>query len=289
MSKQQIQSLVSKYLPEHQTQAQQLFAALEVNNSLPNAVVYGVYNSGKSSLLNSLTGHVEAEYFATRDIPETRITKQLEHQGLCYIDTPGLDVNEQDTATANTGAFQADIILFVHKLSVGPIQQADLTAMQNLAKKHGDTSHIIMVLTEAEIADENKSLIANITQQVQQAISPKIKPYLVSNPLFKKGITSGRQILIHKSGIPELLQDLQELAKKLSQTLQKTRQQKIASYKAGLLEKVEFQKEALEARKELNEAQQEWHVSKFYSAVGRLQLTLIQQNLHSMLETVKNL
>ena len=119
MKSKQLQSFFSKHFPEQQTLVGQLISMTSVNNNLPNAVVYGVYNSGKSSLLNSLTGHVEAEYFPTRDVPETKVAKQLEHQGICYIDTPGLDVDEHDTAVANSGAFKADIIIFVHRLKIG--------------------------------------------------------------------------------------------------------------------------------------------------------------------------
>ena len=110
-------------------------AAKAVSQEVPNVAVYGVYNTGKSSLLNSLTGHVETEFFKTGDVPETRSNKKLEQNGICYIDTPGLDVNMADTAAANQGAFQADIILFVHKLSAGPIQKEDLMRLLNSAKR----------------------------------------------------------------------------------------------------------------------------------------------------------
>lgn len=274
MTIQHIQNLLSKHLPELEAQAQPLFSAVAVNNRLPNVVVYGVYNSGKSSLLNSLTGHVEPEYFATRDIPETHTNKSLEHQGLNFIDTPGLDVNKQDTATANAGAFQADIILFVHRLSSGPVQQADLVAMQNLAKTQPDTSNIILVLTEAEVADENLSLIDNITEQVQQAISPKVKLYLVSNPMFIKGVSADRQILIKNSGIPTLLHDLIEQGKQASLTLEQTRQQKIACYKSSLLQQIKIKKANLEMRTKNNHNKKDDYERLFVNSVQALKSAL---------------
>lgn len=280
MTTQTIQDLVARHLPDQGSQAQQLISALSVTNSIPNTVVYGVYNSGKSSLLNSLTGHVEAEYFATRDIPETRRTQQLEHQGICYIDTPGLDIDEHDTAEANRGAFQADIIMFVHKLSAGPIQQPDLVAMSALAKTHGKPSSIFLVITEAEVADNSATLINNITEQVQQAIAPTLQPFLVSNPMFAKGIRDGKSVLIHKSGIPELLQQLQEQAKHLNQDLQHDRQLKTAHLKQQLLSKLKQQKNKLEEAVRLDAHQQEMHELHFIQAVQALQQALLQSGLN---------
>lgn len=276
MKSKQLQSFFSKHFPEQQTLVGQLISMTSVNNNLPNAVVYGVYNSGKSSLLNSLTGHVEAEYFPTRDVPETKVAKQLEHQGICYIDTPGLDVDEHDTAAANSGAFKADIIIFVHRLSAGPIQQPDLTAMAHLAKVHAKPENIIVVITESELADENKKLIDDITQQVQKAIAPRVQSFLVSNTMFIKGIRSGKSILINKSGIPELLQQLQEQANSLSKDLQKERQLKTENLKKQLLEKLKQQKNKLESKVKKNSLQQDMHEKSFVSAVQYLKDNLIK-------------
>lgn len=277
MKSKQLQSFFSKHFPEQQTLVGQLISMTSVNNNLPNAVVYGVYNSGKSSLLNSLTGHVEAEYFPTRDVPETKVAKQLEHQGICYIDTPGLDVDEHDTAVANSGAFKADIIIFVHRLSAGPIQQPDLTAMAHLAKVHAKPENIIVVITESELADENKKLIGDITQQVQKAIAPRVQSFLVSNTMFIKGIRSGKSILINKSGIPELLQQLQEQANSLSKDLQQERKLKIENLKKQLLEKLKQQKNKLESKVQKNLLQQDMHEKSFVAAVLALKNNLIKK------------
>lgn len=288
MKSKQLQNFFSKHFPEQQTLVEQLISMTSVNNNLPNAVVYGVYNSGKSSLLNSLTGHVEAEYFPTRDVPETKVAKQLEHQGICYIDTPGLDVDEHDTAAANSGAFKADIIIFVHRLGAGPIQQTDLSAISKLAKSHSKPENIIFVITESEVADENKKLIDNITQQVQKAVSTRIQPFLVSNTMFIKGVRSGKSILINKSGIPELLQQLQVQAKSLSKDLQQERKLKIDHLKKQILEKLKQQKNKLEVGIEIDLFRSEMYEHGFVQAVSMLQLTLMQEKIEQALVSTKS-
>lgn len=270
MTSQVIQDLVSHCLPKQKELTQQLISAVAVNNDLPNAVVYGAYNSGKSSLLNSLTGNVENEYFATRDIPETRTTKQLKKHGVCYIDTPGLDVNMQDTSSANEAAFQADIVLLVHKLSAGPIQQQDLSAMQKLAKSHGEVDNILFVLTEAESVKDSQPLIDSITQQVQESIAPKLTPYLVSNLIFKKGVLNAKTILINKSGIPELLQDVQALGKQLSQNLQEERNERITSLRQQLLNEISLKESILKKEVQAEIQEQSNYEDKFVQTVKSL-------------------
>ena len=51
----------------------------------PQVVCTGVYNTGKSTLLNTLLG--EDERFPTGDIPTTKVLARAEADGVVYIDT----------------------------------------------------------------------------------------------------------------------------------------------------------------------------------------------------------
>lgn len=235
MNANQIIQIANQYLPDSSELIDQLLVSTSVTNDQPNAVVYGVYNAGKSSLLNSLTGHVEQEYFATRDIPETTVNKAFVHDGFCYLDTPGLDVNTQDSQTALEGGFKADLIMLVHRLGAGSIQIQDLQAMQKLIDIHGNHERVFAVLTEGETARHNQHLIEEITQQLRSII-PECTPFVVSNTNFRKGVLEGKQTLIHHSGIPQLLQHLQGQKRQLLLTLSKERADKQAKLKTKILQ-----------------------------------------------------
>ena len=72
----------------------------EQNNKKPIIVAYGLMNAGKSYLLNMLTQHISEEFFKTNDIRETATIKKFESEKYIYLDTPGLDANEEDDSQA---------------------------------------------------------------------------------------------------------------------------------------------------------------------------------------------
>ncbi|UTV30514.1 GTPase domain-containing protein [Photobacterium atrarenae] len=277
MNLHKINQLVSKHCPEKEEVVTQLEAAMAVDSACPNVVVYGVYNSGKSSLLNSLTNHVTDEFFRTRDVPETRENKHFEYQGIRYIDTPGLDVNIQDTRAAKLGTVQADIILLVHRLSAGSLQQKDLEALASIGRTHARPENIFVVLTEAETADENQAVIAEITQQLQQVISPNITPFLVANPVFCKGMREEKPALVQFSGIPALQAQLQQTANQIAPELAAERAKKVQAMVEELQAAVAEQQTLLQARLAIEEAKEHQHKVVFVERVKAFQQALQTQ------------
>ncbi|MEJ2765378.1 GTPase [Photobacterium sp. MCCC 1A19761] len=277
MNLHKINQLVSQHVPEKEEVVARLQAAMAVDSTCPNVVVYGVYNSGKSSLLNSLTNHFMDEYFQTREVPETRENKYFEYQGIRYIDTPGLDVNIQDTQAASQGAVQADIILLVHRLSAGSLQQPDLEAMAAISRAHTKPEGIFVVLTEAEAADENQAVIAEITQQLRQIISPDISPYLVANPVFCKGMREDKPALVEFSGIPALKAQLQQSAAQMAPELAAEREKKTQAMVAELLAAVIEQQTLIQARLSIEEAKERQHKAVFVERVKAFQQALQTQ------------
>ncbi|UXI02996.1 GTPase [Photobacterium sp. TY1-4] len=250
---------------------------MAVDSTCPNVVVYGVYNSGKSSLLNSLTNHFTDEFFQTREVPETRENKHFEYQGIRYIDTPGLDVNTQDTQAANQGAVQADIILLVHRLSAGSLQQPDLEAMTAISRAHTKPESIFVVLTEAETADENQAVIAEITRQLRQAIAPEISPYLVANPVFCKGMREDKPALVKFSGIPALKAQLQKTTGQMAPELAAEREKKTQAMVTELLAAVAEQQTLIQARLAIEEAKERQHKAVFVERIKAFQQALQTQ------------
>ena len=77
----------------------------------PVMTFYGLYNAGKSTLINALFQDKVAE---TGDTPTTKkISDPIRWEGFELIDTPGINANNTDTVVANREISKSDVILFV--------------------------------------------------------------------------------------------------------------------------------------------------------------------------------
>ena len=60
----------------------------KVKNAKPEIMFYGIYNAGKSSILNELLGSDQAK---VDDVPTTDRIDRYEWNGYSIVDTPGVD------------------------------------------------------------------------------------------------------------------------------------------------------------------------------------------------------
>ena len=70
---------------------------LQMEKSVPRIMFYGVYNAGKSSLINAITGR---EFAKVGDVPTTASIQDISCDGFTMIDTPGIVANEEHTEIA---------------------------------------------------------------------------------------------------------------------------------------------------------------------------------------------
>ena len=76
---------------EYLTKMKEIKAAID--KSEPSLMFYGIYNAGKSSLLNAIFGKVVA---SVNDIPETHKVTRYQWGKYTLVDTPGLNGPVQD-------------------------------------------------------------------------------------------------------------------------------------------------------------------------------------------------
>ena len=84
----------------------------EEKKSRPDAsiMVYGVYNAGKSTLINTLLGREEA---ATDDVPLTDRVTAYQWGQYSIIDTPGVDAPIDHENVTRAQMLKADAVIFV--------------------------------------------------------------------------------------------------------------------------------------------------------------------------------
>lgn len=156
-------------------------------DALTKIVVYGLLNSGKSTLLNVLTGHFEQEYFATGDYRVTTANKIFEKDQVIYIDTPGIDGAVADDETAASGKSYANIILFVHGAGK-ELEREEIELLTELKEHFGDnfSRSVLLVLSRKDsLEDKDLDVLKDkIRQQCMELLSSELKILPVSAVIF---------------------------------------------------------------------------------------------------------
>ena len=125
--------------------------------------VYGKYNHGKSSLLNAL---VKKEVFKTADIRETVTIQSHTKDNITWVDTPGLDadVYEQDDSKAKEILNKSDLLLFVHSVNEGELDEKELTFLE---ERYNKNNNILVILTQVDRISELESVQKVIESQLE--------------------------------------------------------------------------------------------------------------------------
>ncbi len=196
----------------------------KLENEQIHIVTFGKVSTGKSSLLNAISGH---NHFQVSPLHgETKHTSHLdwpsyEQQSVVLIDTPGTDEfdGEERELMAQQAAKQADVILFVldGDISESQKQQLEIIAQPN--------KPIILVLNKADLytydeIERIKTSIAEKTQGINSqivAVSADPRPRTIIVELAD----GSRQEKVEKppAHIDELKQLIWELLDKEGKTI----------------------------------------------------------------------
>ncbi|MBF7041907.1 50S ribosome-binding GTPase [Campylobacter volucris] len=207
-----------------QNEYENFLTILETINKKPTICVIGLYNSGKSSLLNALTNSFDKNNFSVADTRETKEIKSLEYEDFIFIDTPGLNVDENDDTNAFKGFLQSDIYLFVHNVSTGELHKQEFEYLKKLVKDNDDNfvKNLIIVLSKSDGVDREKikQVKENIKNQllnfIEQKAIDKMKIITISSENYIKGCSENKKLLIENSNIELLNQTLNELKSNLT-------------------------------------------------------------------------
>lgn len=130
----------------------------------PKIIFAGKFNHGKSLLGNAITG----SQFSVNDKRETVAAELFHHQGIDWIDTPGINADvlgHDDKVALDVTLEKADIIYFVHTVTVGELDKSEidyLTKLNNLNRK------IIFILSQIDNTEKD---INRIDSQILKQLS----------------------------------------------------------------------------------------------------------------------
>lgn len=120
-----------------------------LDTNLPRIMLYGVYNSGKSTLLNALLGREEA---AVADKPETYKLTSYSWNGYELLDTPGIDAPIEHEIISREALTRCQVVLFVISAAHSFENQAIFEAMRDVVQQ-GKRLFIVLNDKEAKGAD----------------------------------------------------------------------------------------------------------------------------------------
>ena len=224
-----------------------------IRNFNVKVVCMGLYNAGKSTLLNTLIGDFEHKTFKTADHRETTENKEfyLENKGIIFIDTPGLNAEENDDRRVMDAVKTSDINLFVHNIAIGEFQKKEVEFF-NLIKKHWKNPEEFVKSTIFVLSRVDEKTPQEI-EDIKNKMEKQIKDYfgveaifvLVSAKRYTEGMLKNKKLLIKKGNIDnlkKLIVDLKELK----------RENIVKNRKERLINKYEYLIKSLSSKEERN-------------------------------------
>lgn len=221
-----------------------LATAHEVCTNVPTKIVYGdeekiivhfVKNSSGGQKAPVTITREQIEDYSTEsankenqnqvDYIEIQINSQLLHEGLTFIDTPGLGAIDPLHAIATYRmATQADIIFFLGD-SRKPLTQSEIASLKVLIKVSG-SEQIVHLLTCCDMKNTDDILLSNQKMLNEDFAEYNIPIIKVSSLMYRKYVRSGNRAQLDGSGfqtvksyIADINNDLKSLLNERFRTL----------------------------------------------------------------------
>jgi tRNA U34 5-carboxymethylaminomethyl modifying GTPase MnmE/TrmE len=211
-----IKSPLNNWLPSGDADKLEKILIEKAKQMHPRIMVYGIYNAGKSTLLNALMGRAEAPM---ADRPTTAKIDAYQWQGYTLLDTPGIDAPEDDEEKTNTELDRCDVVLFVIATG-GAIDEAK--TWDTLVRIISRGRRVMLIVNNKQGIEPNSKDFFEIQNKLQCNLQDAAEKSNVKNVLDRveihllnarsalKGRTENKPTLVEHSGILQLENALAE-------------------------------------------------------------------------------
>lgn len=139
----------------------------------PSLMFYGVYNAGKSSLLNAIFGEIKA---SVADVPETHKITHYKWKSFELVDTPGVNGPEEDFKISKPELKKHDVIMFV--IDDSDTFDSDFVAKE-IVEIIVEDKPLIIVLNNKQYSEDE--MIQNIRNKLYENIAKEGKLKAITN------------------------------------------------------------------------------------------------------------
>jgi len=251
----------------------------------------GLYNHGKSTLLNVLIKDFKYKTFKTADARETTLNKTVVYNDIMYVDTPGLNAQYDDDNKVMEAIENSDITLFVHTITTGEFNKKEIEFLTQIQKHWKNPQEFIertiFVLSRIDNI-ENREDIEKTKNKMQEQIKEIFNSNCLTIPIssadYKDGMIDNEEELISESNIKILEKEIALLSKKSKESIIKTKRKrfeyKFYELQLKLNQKLKINQEKIEELKVEKKKQNK----EFKNDISKIERTL--ENMYSKLERI---
>lgn len=211
----QVKPLLTQYVPDRAKVCETRFKEKQ-DDATPVIMVYGVYNGGKSTLINALLGQEKAN---VADKPETDKVDAYHWNGFTLLDTPGIDAPIAHQQVTDHQLAKTDVVIFV--LSSHGTVEEEKTYQVILKLLEKGRRVIVVINNKTDLVPDSAAYLAlkdKVRQNLQFAANAAdLKERAASIPIEMvhaktalKARLENKSNLLQHSGLPELEHKLQE-------------------------------------------------------------------------------
>lgn len=281
-------NLINKYLSSVELDNLKILENA-ISNKLVSVTCMGLYNHGKSSLLNVLVKDFGDTTFKTADIRETTKNQKLDFNGITFIDTPGLNANKDDDKRVFDAVKESDINIFVHTVTAGEFTEKEIEFLNKIKNYWQNPqefiSRTIFVLSRIDKANNDEDIVITINKmklQINEIFASEAFIIPISAMRYKNGTINSKKILIKKSNVEILENRIKELREKYLNVILETRILRLHNTYNELINKFESRRqERIFELSKRNQAKNEFFMN-FNNDIMRIEETL--EKMYSRLE-----
>jgi len=246
--------LINKYLTKADIDILQTVKNDVFENQI-NVTCIGLYNHGKSTLLNVLIEDFKYKTFKTADIRETAQNKSVQYKDITFIDTPGLNAQVNDDKKVMDAIRSSDISLFVHNITTGEFNKKEIEFLETIEKYWKNpkefierTIFVVSRIDNLEKKDDISVSVERMENQIFEIFNVKPMIIPVSSERYRKGKVENKKVLISKSNINDLKQKLDSLVIKSKELIKKTKKERLEIEYRNIIQKLNHRVEENQLR-----------------------------------------
>lgn len=180
----------------------------KIENTKPQIMFFGLYNAGKSSLLNEL---LRDDVAKVADVPTTDHVDYYNWRGYTIADTPGVGAPIEHEEVTNEAIRKADVVLFVMTNAGSFEKKENYVRMKDIVdagKKIiiviNDKSNFLPQECYEEMMQVQQKIYDNMMALGINNVKERFAILFVNAKLAHKGRTANKPLLWEKSQIAEL-------------------------------------------------------------------------------------